>query len=249
MGVRRRLLVCSAVVGIVAAASVGSPTDAAPRELWSGSEVPADLEVRPLERGAPTAVGTAGWAGIDFPGPVGPDGCADVPTDPPNGLMVWPAPRDEQVVTEFLEAELCDLAGGGQELRLTGPALADDRVTVIGSVVGRVYRAGPAESMTRLDVEISAGRCFALGSTSGYPGDGTEVDDYVMQGWNWDADPTVDCSSRSLPVASTTTTSSLPATSTSTTTSAPTTSTTSASAGAAVPAPATAVTGTPDYAG
>lgn len=239
-----------AVAGLLVATSLSTPSGAAPRLLWTGSEVPADLEVRPLERGASIAEGSAGWAGIDYPGPVGPDGCADVPTGG-NGKMNWPAPRDQMVLTDFLDAELCNLEGGGQELRLAGPALAEDRETVIGSVRGRVYRASPTEPMTRLDVEIDAGRCFALGSTSGYPGDGTDNEDYVMQGWNWHADPAVDCFSRQLPVASTTTTttSSIPATSTTATTLTTTTTTTTTSAVAPAAAPANAVAGSPTYAG
>src|SRR6478609_1018435 len=166
----RPLLALGLVVGVTAID--GAPVGAGQQVIWQGEEVPPDLQVRALERGASTADGTAGWAGIDFPGPVGPDGCADVPTDPPNGIMHWPLPGDEVIITDFQTAELCDLDGGGQELRLTGPALATDFTTVIGSVRGRVYRASPTEPMTRLDVEMTDGRCFALGSLSGYPGDG-----------------------------------------------------------------------------
>lgn len=243
----RPLLVLGLVVG--AATIAGPPVGAGQHVIWQGDDVPSDLEVRAVERGAATADGTAGWAGIDYPGPVGPDGCADVPTDPPNGIMTWPLPRGEQIITDFQTAELCNLDGGGQELRLTGPALAEDRQTVIGSVRGRVYRASPTEPMTRLDVEMTDGRCFALGSLSGYPGDGTDPDDYVVQGWNYGEDPSIDCFSRELPVASTTTTSSTPdSTSTTSATTAPP-STTTTTAVAAAPLPAEAVAGSPSYAG
>jgi hypothetical protein len=209
--------------------------------LWTGDDVPDDLVQEPEATGYDIDAGARAYADVDSPGPVGSDGCAVVPII--DGVTSFFLPRGETLPTRFTAAMLCDLPGGGQELRLTGDTLTADQQDVVGSGFARFHRVDPSAAFTRFDLELTDGRCFAVGSLSGYPGDGTAPDDYVVQGWNDDADPTVDCSART--VAQETTTTTAP----STTTSQQRATSTTAVAPASGAAPAEAVAGAPTYTG
>jgi hypothetical protein len=236
-----RALVAATFVMVVVAIT-GPPTSGAPRVLWTGDDVPDDLVQEPEAQGYDIDDGARGYADVDSPGPVGGDGCATVPVI--DGVTSFFLPKGELLPTRFTAALLCDLPGGGQELRLTGETLSADQQEVLGTGLARFFRADPGAAFSRFDLELTDGRCFAVGSLSGYPGDGTAPDDYVVQGWNYDADPTVDCSARTIAQETTSTT-----TAPSTTTSQPPVTSTTAAAPSPGAAPAQPVAGAPSFAG
>ena len=229
-----------------AAVGGGVPTAGAPKVLWTGGAVPEDLVQEPEpDLGTNIDAGARAFADVDNPGTVGSDGCASVTAG--GGVIGFFLPKGENLPTRFTSGVLCDLGGDAQELRLAGETLSADQQTVVGTASARWYRTSPSDPFSRFDLELTDGRCFAVGSLSGYPGDGTAPDDYVMQGWNYDADPSVDCSSRSLPGPSTSTSTS----STTTTSYGSSTTSTSSPPSTSAPAavPAGAVAGSPTYTG
>jgi hypothetical protein len=198
---RRRFVGWSGVVaglGLAVASVTPVPASAAPRSIWSGAgPVPADLVQEPEpDIGTNIDAGARNFADVDHPGTAGTDGCAPVTVDPGANVGFF-IPNGETLPTRFTDGVLCTLRVGAQELRLTGFTYDPADQTHLGWADARFFRVDPSAAFSRFDLSLTDGRCFAVGSQSGYPGDGTTPDDYVVQGWNYAADPTVDCRSRS----------------------------------------------------
>jgi hypothetical protein len=248
-------------VAAVAVLAVDGSTEARPsaphraRALWGGTEQPPDLVQEPEpDVGTDIDAGARAFADVDHPGPVGGDGCAVVAV-PPGATVGFFITGGETLPTTFTEGSLCDLVGGAQELRLLGDTWSQDRSTVVGWAEAHFHRTSSAAAFSRFEMDLTDGRCFTIGSLSGYPGDGSAPDDYVIQGWNLGADPAVDCRSRTVAPPTTSTTATAP-TAAPTTSGVPTTAPSGPSvpsagggAGATDPPAATAVTGAARYAG
>ncbi|MGN6693069.1 MAG: hypothetical protein ACTHN0_02745 [Aquihabitans sp.] len=253
-------VILAAAATLIGAAPVSSLDVADTPGLWPPAERPADFYEYAFPDGlAGNQDGPANrFADLSAtPGPLDADACGALPVGSmPTDYLPILEPVDgggyaptSSVSFTIDDAKICDGPGGAQTLLLvSGPTLAPFEG---GSIRFAFARPAADQPFGRAAIEYRANACYVLGTTNGFPGDATETDGYVMQAWNFDLDPTVDCSSRALAQETTTTTSEV-STSTSTSTSIPSSTTPTTTSAGAAPATATAaqpVSGTSTYAG
>lgn len=260
MVLRRMMAVVAAGGMVVLGATVPSSSLAAADApaLWGSGDRPADLEEYTFPDGLPGNQDGPANAFADLsaaPGPLDADGCGVLPvgSSPTESLPTIEAGHDPDAMptssASFTidSAKICDGPGGPLTLLVvSGAMLAPFEDGTIRLVFARPASDQP---FGRVAIEFQADACFTIGTTAGFPGDGSEAPVYLLQAWNFDADPAVDCSSRSIAQETTTTTSSATTSSTTTTSAASDTTTTAVPGTVPAAAAAAPVNGTATYTG
>lgn len=243
-----------AAMALVVVATVSGPASA---DVWSSAPFPADFRSEPTSDAPPDIdAGARSFADVDNPGPIeGQFGCGDVEVldDGPIGFQLFDG---EILPTRWTSAQLCRVDGDALILDLYGETTNAAGTEVVGTGHARFVRGSESSPFVRVAIDLTDGRCFSIAPSDGLYAGPDPAQQYLLQGWNFAADPSVNCLSRLVPASTTSTTSTTTSTSTPTTTSAaPTTapgstaSTTAAGSTGAAPAAAVPVSGTASYAG
>lgn len=223
-----RRIIGALVVGLVATAGVAVvPSLASSRGLWAGETTPFDLREEAFVGWTSDIDGAANdFADVGAtPGPImGMMGCGSIPLGPvtTGSMALFDGEHAEFTLNH---AYLC--RAGDYELPflvLDGDIVAPDSQTPLGNLDIRFVRGSTTQAFSAVEVDFSDGRCFSIGPSKGFPGDGVVDENYRIQGWNFDRDSAVQCGSRTVSTTtstSTTTTTSPDSLSSTTTTSMP----------------------------